>query len=471
MDCLHLLGTIQLQSLWFRKPYPEAVITREFLSTEQNTTADLLRRLCLAHLLSFFCRMKSPGRDMETWLAWALYGVELSEIINEKDRIEKKKTTPVQDLHTGQDYFGSSPDFSPPPSPIPPTTPSFGANPPRASRRSSSRKDGSNSLLFSPEGLSTDSEPSTFSRMQMERKSPSRKESSTSSEEVGEKDDEWEEVYGDRYDFLTYCLELVEARQGFTFPTKVVHRKETIKDGKERVKEYEQEPIKSMRLTIDPVKVSSRPLLLYLFTNFLTYLTIWKACKNGFTKEKIGRLEYLIMRPSKESNWSSEKARKDTKFLPIWFLHGLGIGLSQYSALVNLFLSSSLRETHPILIPLQPQISQDIFSDDWLKPIGHHEFTDCLHKVIIKEGWDDCGVTILSHSFGTIRHSHVLKSLGGFVKRSCFVDPVCHQLWFAWICGNFLYFPVRHDPVKLVMRWFVGRELGTANQFRYFDWR
>ena len=148
---------------------------------------------------------------METWLAWALYGVELDEIINEKDRIEKKKATPIRDLHTGEDYFGSSPDFSPPPSPIPPTTPSFGANPPRSSRRVPSRKSSGNgnindSLLLSPEGLSTDSEPSTFSRMQMEKNHSSRKQSSTSSEDIvveGERDDEWETVYGDRYDRLS----------------------------------------------------------------------------------------------------------------------------------------------------------------------------------------------------------------------------------------------------------------------------
>lgn len=238
------------------------------------------------------------GRDMETWLAWALYGVRLEAIEEERAQLLEKR---ARRDHQGDDYFGNSPDTSPPPSPIPPTTPSFGANPPK-SRSSRIVRDG----FLSPEV-----EPSTFSKMQQESRL----------NEEAELD--WEQVDGDRYDFLMYCRELVEARQGFSFPIKVVHKKETITNGVKQVKEVPQEEVPSMRLTIDKVKVSSRPLLLYLVTNALTYFTIYKACRKGFKKEREGRLEYLILRPD---GWTREKAEEDSKYVPIWFFHGLGIG-------------------------------------------------------------------------------------------------------------------------------------------------
>lgn len=36
-------------------------------------------------------------------------------------------------------------------------------------------------------------------------------------------------------------------------------------------------------------------------------------------------------------------------------------------------------------------------------------------------------------------HSWLLKSAGSIVRRSCFVDPVCFQLWVPHVVGQFLY--------------------------------
>ena len=80
---------------------------------------------------------------------------------------------------------------------------------------------------------------------------------------------------------------------------------------------------------------------------------------------------------------------------PIVFLHGLGLGLVQY----HLFLSRLLETftDRPILIPLQPQVSQDIFHPLFLKPLDRHQMADRLAGLIEELGW----ATLLSNGKNT----------------------------------------------------------------------
>jgi hypothetical protein len=70
---------------------------------------------------------------------------------------------------------------------------------------------------------------------------------------------------------------------------------------------------------------------------------------------------------------------------PIVFLHGLGFGLVQYH-----FFLSQLLETYtdrPILVPLQPQVSQNIFHPLFLKPLDRHQMADRLAGLVEELGW------------------------------------------------------------------------------------
>ena len=95
---------------------------------------------------------------------------------------------------------------------------------------------------------------------------------------------------------------------------------------------------------------------------------------------------------------------------PIVLFHGLGIGLMQYKLLIcDLLRNFSDR---PIVIPIQPNISQDIFHSKFLKPTNRREMTARLSSLLRELGWvsssKDCnlsspnslsqGVVILSHS-------------------------------------------------------------------------
>lgn len=347
------------------------------------------------------------NRDVERWLAWSLYGADLDEIEAERAEAESRgishhRESSGQGARVDMTNLGSLQSLTSEP-PLPPSSPTPG-------------------------------DRGTFSRQMNE----SEEDSDTIDYEKEDKrgvravPGEWDAdpIRGDRLEFLHYCREMIEARQGYVF-------KQSLPDWT---------PLPCMRLTLDPVIVKSRPLILYLLVNTLSYATLLHAQWDGFKLENKGRIRYLIYRPPQ---WTIAAANKEpAKYRPLIFLHGLGIGLGQYASLIRRLRHTPLTRTHPILIPLQPHISQAILDPyNHLTPISHHEFTALLRRVFKQEGWTQSGVTVLSHSNGTMLHSWLLKSAGDFVKRSCFVDPVCLQLWVPYIVGNFLY----HRPKSAVM--------------------
>ena len=70
---------------------------------------------------------------------------------------------------------------------------------------------------------------------------------------------------------------------------------------------------------------------------------------------------------------------------PIVFWHGLGLGLTQY----RMFLSHHLRTfpDRPLLVPLQPHISQEFFHASFLQPMSRHQTAECLAGLLKELGW------------------------------------------------------------------------------------
>ncbi|KAI5124921.1 hypothetical protein M0805_007349 [Coniferiporia weirii] len=225
--------------------------------------------------------------------------------------------------------------------------------------------------------------------------------------------------------------------------------------------------VRTLLLTIDPVNVLSRPLLWYIFVKVANaYLRTWYEMNYGLIYGRFNDLEYLLHVPS----GYNRKTGPD----PVVFLHGLGLGVFQYQRV----LSHILKElSHiPLLIPLQPQISQDIFHPRFLRPMIRHEKVACLAGLLERLGWAGPsikgahGVTLLSHSNGSYSHAWMLKSFPEYITRSCFVDPVTFCSWEGDVCFNFIYRTCT-TGVELVIRYFVGTELGVANLLqRHFDW-
>ncbi|SJX62435.1 uncharacterized protein SRS1_13284 [Sporisorium reilianum f. sp. reilianum] len=385
-------------------------------------------------------------REVMHWLAWSLFATELETLEAERDgtiKLSEGGNGSVASASGVQQPSSHGLDSATPStfsSPMPPSTSAFGGPPPAFS----TSRAGAGASIEEQEDVRG----------------------------ARAKEGEWDPTTGDRLQFLEYCLELLETRQGQSYPEHVDRSTQQdstvatlLKPALDKVAARGPPRIRMMRLTIDPVRTRLRPLACYLVTNTLSYLTIRRAMRGGFEMCTEGRLPYLYRAPSVSA---SADPTRELDTTPLVVLHGLGIGLAQYASLVSFFLHSRVFAHRPIVILLQPNISQSILSPHFLKPFGHHETTSAFRAMLAKRGWR--AIDVLSHSYGSLVHSWLLKSLTTQVRRSCFVDPVCFQLWVPFVCANFVYKRAA-TPIELLMRYFVAREVGTANTLcRYFDW-
>lgn len=256
---------------------------------------------------------------------------------------------------------------------------------------------------------------------------------------------------------VEHTVELFAARRGLPFPEDV------------QLTPQEAKAKRVMMLTLDPVHVHTRPLLLYAGTFLLTHAALAVLRGLGLERHWIGDLPYLVYVPD---GWTPERSARGEVPLPAVLLHGLGFGVVQYATVMyGLLCPGGRRASRPLLVPLQPWMSYDFFSPRFLRPWQAPEACAAVMRMLQRHGFDQCGVSILSHSMGTILHTWLLRAWGpALVRRSLLVDPVCFQLWAPHICYRFLYKPA-DSFVEFVLRYFVARELGTANLLmRHFDW-
>ncbi|TBU32806.1 hypothetical protein BD311DRAFT_686062 [Dichomitus squalens] len=237
-------------------------------------------------------------------------------------------------------------------------------------------------------------------------------------------------------------------------------------------------------LTIDPVTVSWRPLMWYAAVT-LSNALLRRRFKNKWNAKvaTFKDLEYVLRIPP---TWDARTGPR-----PLVFLHGLGLGLTQYRRFIEQLLVAV--PDRPVLVPLLPHVSQEILHPRYLRPMGRHEMVEHLAGLIVELGWadnkeptsevSDCeekikatddratkGVTLLSHSNGSFGHAWLLKAHPGMITRSCFIDPVTFCSWEGDLCYNFIYRPCRNG-LDLIIKYFVGTELGVANFLqRHFDW-
>ncbi|CAL1700757.1 unnamed protein product [Somion occarium] len=217
-------------------------------------------------------------------------------------------------------------------------------------------------------------------------------------------------------------------------------------------------------LTLDPINVAWRPFVWYAFiavgnSVLRQYLKVkWRASIGNYNG-----LEYILRMPLTRS-WSPETGPH-----PIVFVHGLGLGLIQY----NIFLTQLMEAIpdRPVLVPLHPHASQEIFHPRFLNPMNRHESADCLAGLLRELDWveqhrADNGEKLDDEPKDGQRPTGVTM----MIYRSCFVDPVTFCSWEGDLCYNFIYRRCA-TGLELLMKYFVGMELGVANFLqRHFDW-
>lgn len=228
-----------------------------------------------------------------------------------------------------------------------------------------------------------------------------------------------------------------------------------------------------IRLTIDPIKIELRPFGLYLLFNVGTLTLKYFLRRAGFRDAQCSDrspqgLKYLIRKPP---GWDDQPAK--TRSVPLIFAHGLGIGLCQYAAFLNYLAHAPWALNKPVVILIQPSISQEVFSAQHLKPPSRESLAADVIQLIYAENFAETGVELVGHSMGTIVMTWIVKCLShkGIIKRICLIDPVCFCLWEPHVCYNFLYSKPR-TGIERIIRYFVGTELGVAHHLhRYFEWR
>ncbi|KAG5648997.1 hypothetical protein DXG03_000346 [Asterophora parasitica] len=143
-------------------------------------------------------------------------------------------------------------------------------------------------------------------------------------------------------------------------------------------KEGSNPAITPMRLTLDDVSILWRPFIFYMIVHAIN-LTLKKWYKINWNArfDHFHGLEYLTRLPK---HWDPVIGPR-----PLVFIHGLGLGLLQYHSVIrHLFEQFSDR---PILVLLQPQISQHIFHPSYLKPMTRHETADRMAGLLNHLGW------------------------------------------------------------------------------------
>lgn len=227
-----------------------------------------------------------------------------------------------------------------------------------------------------------------------------------------------------------------------------------------------------IRLTLDPIKFQLRPFGLYFVFNLANVAVKRMLKRAGFRQAQCNHpsgygLRYFVRKPP---GWSQLLAKD--RSVPLIFIHGLGIGLFQYVNFLKYLAHSPWARKRPVVILIQPSISQEIFSEQHLRPPTRESLTADICQLIYTEDFAQVGIELVGHSMGTIVAAWVIKALSKkeIIRRICLIDPVCFCLWEAHVCYNFLYSHPRTSIEKLI-RYFVGTELGIGYHIhRYFSW-
>ncbi|KAI8824459.1 uncharacterized protein EV422DRAFT_493257 [Fimicolochytrium jonesii] len=218
--------------------------------------------------------------------------------------------------------------------------------------------------------------------------------------------------------------------------------------------------LKCIRLTLDAVQATHRPLIYYIVCKSVNALSHLLLRGIGFRLRELqrkhvpgsGKLTYLY-RPAKEP--MPEGA------LPIVFIHGIGIGFAAYVP----FLLCLPRNV-PVYLLEWPHVSMQLTEE-----VPTIEETMAFLVAMLDTDQQE-KATFVAHSLGTIAVAWMLRSESHRQRVGSVVllDPVTFVLCDPTIAYNFLHRPPSNS-LELIMQYFVSREMYIANSLsRHFHW-
>lgn len=153
--------------------------------------------------------------------------------------------------------------------------------------------------------------------------------------------------------------------------------------------------------------------------------------------------------------------------LPVLFIHGIGIGLYPYTNFLRDINTAKEVDSSVGIIALEIMpVSFRITTQALDKDVMVRE----IHAIIKRHGWDK--FILVSHSYGSITSTHLLKSplTGPLIGPVVFVDPVSFLLHLPNVAYNFTARkPYRPNEYQL---WYFGsKDIGVAHTLaRRFFW-
>eukprot|EP00743_Colponemidia_sp_Colp-15_P010786 GILK01011928.1.p1 GENE.GILK01011928.1~~GILK01011928.1.p1 ORF type:complete len:508 (-),score=75.85 GILK01011928.1:313-1836(-) len=244
--------------------------------------------------------------------------------------------------------------------------------------------------------------------------------------------------------------------------------------------------IKCMRLNLDPVTALHRPLVYYVASLSLHYVSNVCLRLMGFERHRKGSFKYWL-----------RKVDSMTDLRPVVFAHGIGAGLVTYLQFIYRLRSMN----RPLFLLDLPHISMRITTAVPSMEATVNSIADMLNSHStgsqfkstqnLDQGVDSSvrrrrfsadttqsatssvdvsrplKALFVGHSFGTIVVSWVIRQRPDLVENTLLADPVSFLLCRSAICQNFAY----RKPVYDWMYFFVCQELYISHSlFRHFWW-
>jgi pimeloyl-ACP methyl ester carboxylesterase len=257
-------------------------------------------------------------------------------------------------------------------------------------------------------------------------------------------------------------------------------------DGIETLLGHKLEPghgnVQSMRLTVDAVNTSHRPVLWYVivmlvdsitaaylrYAGFSLYRTHLRSALSVFPPRPATLLTRHISSAPDLSYWYRPHTSRTR--LPILFIHGIGIGLWPYANFldeINKF-DPQARDDGEVgiiaveLMPISFRITGPILNREEI----------CRQINIILERHSIDKVVLMSHSYGSVVSTHLLENATTAPKIGpmLFVDPVTFLLHLPDVAYNFTARQPR-TANEHQLYWFASRDMMVAHTLaRHFFW-
>lgn len=193
--------------------------------------------------------------------------------------------------------------------------------------------------------------------------------------------------------------------------------------------------LRCIRLHLDPVQATHRPLLIYVLIYIITLLfnliflqSLWGFTLHTAQGNRLDRLFFPNRQPSKHiTYWSRHRTAQTHQ--PVVFIHGVGAGLLGYAEFIHRLLLQF--KDRPVFLIELPYVSMRLV-DDVPSAI---ETVEGVREMLAGHR----PAVFVSHSLGTAVTSWVARFAPHLMAGAVMIDPICFLLHYPHVAFNFIH--------------------------------